>query len=72
VSVVVGVALTGESRTKLFDLVRRGEIASVRNGKRRLLVYSSVVDYCRRKEAEQLGEAVTPALDALPTQLPRS
>jgi excisionase family DNA binding protein len=42
-------------RTQLFDLLRRGEIASVKVGRRRLIPVASLDAYLARLVAEQTG-----------------
>lgn len=42
-------------RTVLFDLLRRGEITSVKIGRRRLIPASSLDEYVARLVAEQTG-----------------
>jgi excisionase family DNA binding protein len=45
-------------RTQLFDLLRRGEIASVKVGRRRLIPAASLDAYLARLVAEQTDETV--------------
>ncbi|MGH3774696.1 MAG: helix-turn-helix domain-containing protein [Pseudonocardiaceae bacterium] len=45
----------GVGRTVLFDLLRRGEISSVKIGRRRLIPAASLQAYFDRLVAEQSG-----------------
>jgi excisionase family DNA binding protein len=40
------------SRTKLYELIARGELHSFREGKRRLITAASLEQYVRRKALE--------------------
>ena len=44
-------ALLGITRTKIYDLLREGELASVRLGKRRLIARASVSEWAQRQLA---------------------
>jgi hypothetical protein len=44
-SVAEAVAYSGRGRTHLYDLMKAGEIRYVHNGRRRLILVRSLVDY---------------------------
>ncbi|HSZ31247.1 MAG TPA: excisionase family DNA-binding protein [Pseudonocardiaceae bacterium] len=47
---------TSLGRTAVFDLLRRGEIASVKVGRRRLIPVASLDAYLARLVAEQIDQ----------------
>lgn len=51
------VGLLGLSESTIKNLIARGELESVREGGRRLVVVESIRDYVDRKRAESGGEA---------------
>lgn len=47
-----GQALGGLGRTKVFELIKTGQLRSVQIGRRRFVVAESVADYVRRLELQ--------------------
>jgi hypothetical protein len=47
-SIDEAVAYSGRGRTQFYDLLKRDEIRSVKSGRRRLVLVSSLVDWCNR------------------------
>ena len=50
--------LGGICRTKVFDLIKSGELRSVKVGRRRLIPESAIVEYIERLLADQSPQAV--------------
>jgi excisionase family DNA binding protein len=51
--------MIGRSRSSLLQIMQRGEIRSLKDGKRRLIPRAELIRYARAMELAQLGESVT-------------
>jgi len=52
VTVAEAAAMLRVSRTRLYELLAQGQLRSVREGRRRLVLVDSIVEYQDRKERE--------------------
>jgi excisionase family DNA binding protein len=57
VTIPVALRVSGLGRTKLYDLLSKGEIQSVRIGTRRLIVFASLKALLTPKTAQSAAES---------------
>ena len=57
VTIRVACAITGDSRTRIYEAIKNGEVDAVKDGKRTLLVYESL----KRRAAKRESSASPPS-----------